>query len=275
MHPVASHYTEPDLLDAILAALREQGKDLNNLSPDDLAGVDEFHIRGREATVELAEMAQIQDHWQVLDLGSGLGGSTRFLAHNYCCEVIGIDLTPEYVALATALSGKVGLSDRTEFQQANATATDFPSGHFDLVWTQHVTMNIEDKPALYREVFRVLKPGGRFVFHDIVEGNGEPLPFPVHWASDASTSFLIPPSRMRSALEDTGLLTVEWRDVTDVSRDWYLAKVAEAQRGGGSPLGLHLLLGESRMEKIQNVAKAAVDGRLAVVMALLEKPSEA
>lgn len=272
MHPVAAHYTESNLLTAILQALTEQGVDTASLTPDDLAPVDEFHIRGREATVELAELAGVQPDWHVLDLGSGLGGSSRFLAHNYRCTVTGIDLTPEYVDLATALSDKVGLTPGTSFQQANALETGIPGDHFDLVWTQHVTMNIEDKAALYREVFRLLKPGGRFVFHDIVQGNGAPLDYPTHWAKSAATSHLAAPTAMQKALEEAGFLTVEWRDLTELSRAWYLEKVKAAEAGEAPPLGLHLLLGETRLEKIQNVAAAAADGRLGVAMALLEKP---
>lgn len=272
MDPVASHYTEPNLLDAILEALKQQGADVENLTPDDLAPVDEFHIRGREATVELAELAGVKPHWRVLDLGSGLGGSTRFLAHSYGCEVIGIDLTQEYVDLATALSTKVGLAEGIQFQQANAVATPFPDNHFDLVWTQHVTMNIPDKAGLYKEILRILKPGGRFVFHDILEGSGEPLEFPTHWATDASMSHLIQPARLRELLEATGFETTEWRDLTETSVRWYLEKIDAAQRGESSPLGLHLLLGETGMQKIQNVTAAAADGRLAIAMGLLTKP---
>ncbi len=57
MSSVAEHYGLPRLLDTILNALRAQGKDTDHLAVDDLAAVDEFHIRGREATLELAKMA--------------------------------------------------------------------------------------------------------------------------------------------------------------------------------------------------------------------------
>jgi|GEM_PF-4444054 len=56
---IQQHYTRPDLGNIILAALEQAGKDLNKLTPEDLAPIDEFHIRGREATLELARAAEI------------------------------------------------------------------------------------------------------------------------------------------------------------------------------------------------------------------------
>ena len=163
MSSIAQHYGLSGLLDAILGALRAQGKDLEHLTSGDLAAVDEFHLRGREATVELAELAAVQPGWRVLDVGSGLGGSARFLAGERKCRTVGVDLTPEYCETATALSKLVGLDQSTEFRCASAVEMPFEDGAFDLAWTQHVQMNIADKAGLYREIGRVLRPGGRLV----------------------------------------------------------------------------------------------------------------
>lgn len=270
MDSVAEHYSHGRLLDAIFDALRAQGKDLGALTADDLAGVDEFHIRGREATVELAEFAGVTAADRVLDVGSGLGGSTRYLAANHGCRVTGVDLTPEYCDVATELSRKAGLADRVEFHCASALETPFEDGAFDLAWTQHVQMNIADKAALYREVHRVLKPGGRFVLHDILAGPEQPAHYPTHWAEREEMSFLISPEDLRALLEECGFRVKAWRDTTRVSHDWYLAAVARAQRDGPPPLGLHLLLGETAGEKIANVGRNLDERRLTVCQALLE-----
>ena len=136
------------------------GLDRTTLRPADLAPVDEFHIRGRAASLEIVEALDLTADSHVLDLGSGLGGPARTLAELTGCTVTGVDLTPEFCEVATALSEWTGLSDRTRFQVGDATATGLPDAAVDAALTVHVAMNIADKPALYAEAFRVLRPGG-------------------------------------------------------------------------------------------------------------------
>jgi ubiquinone/menaquinone biosynthesis C-methylase UbiE len=155
---VEQHYGRGRILDSIIAALRETGKDLGRLKPEDLGPVDEFHVRGREATVELARRAALKPGSHVLDVGCGLGGSARYLAAEHQCQVTGIDLTQEYVDVANALAGMVGLSDKVACRQASALEMPFDDGTFDVVWTEHVQMNIADKHAFYREIGRVTRP---------------------------------------------------------------------------------------------------------------------
>jgi SAM-dependent methyltransferase len=170
------------LFDLLRTALQAQGKDLQRLTPADLALIDEFHVRGRQATAELAELAGARVGLRVLDAGSGLGGSARFLAVECGCSVMGVDLTPEYCETAGALSQLMALDGRTKFCCASAIGMPFRDSTFDLVWTEHAQMNISDKPGLYQEFHRVLRPGGRVAFHDILAGPGGPPHFPVPWA---------------------------------------------------------------------------------------------
>jgi SAM-dependent methyltransferase len=269
---IARHYGISGVLDAILDGLRAEGKDLDRLTADDLAPVDELHIRGREATVELARLAGAKPGLRVLDVGSGLGGSSRYLASNHGCRVTGVDLTPEYCEIATELSRRVGLDGLTDFRCASALETPFEDGAFDVAWTQHAQMNIEDKAGLYEEIFRVLRPGGRLVFHDILAGPVGPIHFPVHWAEDPLMSFLIAPDDLRTLLEETGFEVVEWIDKTQMSREWFLGMVEE--RGDGPPpnLGLHLLIGETGPAKVQSVARNLKEDRITVFQGVLERP---
>ena len=109
---------------------------------------------------------------KVLDVGSGLGGSARYLAGEHGCRVTGIDLTKEYVDVANALAELVGMKNLVTFRQASALDLPFADGSFDVVWTQHVQMNIADKRAFYSQIARVLAPRGRLLFHDIFQGPG-------------------------------------------------------------------------------------------------------
>lgn len=190
MNQVSAFYTGPgQLLAAISSALDAAGVDRTSLQPADLAAVDEFHIRGRRATLEIMEALALTPDFHVLDLGSGLGGPARTLAELSGCTVTGIDLTPEFCQVATALSEWTGLSDLTSFQVGDATATGLPDGSVDAAITVHVAMNIPDKHALYAEAFRVLRPGGTFVVYDVLQGEGGEVHYPVPWADDSSTSF--------------------------------------------------------------------------------------
>jgi ubiquinone/menaquinone biosynthesis C-methylase UbiE len=188
---------------AIGSALDAAGVERATLRAADLAPVDEFHIRGRAATLEIADALDVTAGSHVVDLGTGLGGPARTLAELTGCHVTGIDLTPESCAAATALSAWTGLSDRTRFVVGDATATGLPDAAADAALTVQA-MNIADKPGLDAEAFRSLRPGGRFVAYDVVQGEGGDVRYPVPWADDPSTSFLATPDERRAVLRGAG-----------------------------------------------------------------------
>ena len=160
-NPVEDHYTSGDLGAAILAALQGMGKDIDHLTPDDLAPVDEFHGGQRPATIRLAELLGLTGSERVLDVGSGLGGPSRFLAWRYGVRVSGVDLTAEFVRVAEMLTRRTGLVGQVDYRQGDALDLPFADASFDVVWSQNAAMNIADRDRLYREMRRVLKPGGR------------------------------------------------------------------------------------------------------------------
>lgn len=264
---VERHYGRGHILDAIVAALRTEAKDPEQLVLTDLAPVDEFHIRGREGTLELAHRAQLRPGQRVLDVGCGLGGSARHLAAEHGCDVTGVDLTAEYVAVARELSRLIHLDDRVRFEVGSALALPFDDATFDVAWTEHAQMNIADKRGLYAEIARVLVPGGRLVFHDIFQGDGGPPHFPVPWAEDASTSFLATPAQVRSTLESLDFRVVDWADQTETARTWLEAKLAQP----APVLGIHLLMGANARAKLENVVRNLAEGRIAVLQAVVEK----
>lgn len=264
---VNKHYGVGSILGSIQDALTAMGKELDNLIPSDLALVDEFHLRGRESTIELADRAGIQPGLSVLDVGCGLGGSVRYLAAERGCHATGIDLTEEYIEVASALSQLVGLDYRVDFQQASALEIPFEDETFDLVWTEHVQMNIEDKKKFYGEIYRVLKPAGRLLFHDIFLGEGGEPHYPAPWASEPAISFLWPLNAVRKTLEDIGFAITEWEDKTRHSEE-FISKMKDA---GPQPIGIHLLMGDTAPTKIQNVMRNLRENRITVIQAVAEK----
>jgi ubiquinone/menaquinone biosynthesis C-methylase UbiE len=159
---IARHYTSGNLLERIRRGLAAMGCDPDNPGIDDLKPVDEFHIGGVEATRDLLAQIGLGPASALLDLGSGLGGPARFIAASTGCHVTGIDLTEEFVATATALSGLTGLAGRTSFVTGSALDLPFAVASFDAATLIHVGMNLPDKPALFAGVARALRPGGTF-----------------------------------------------------------------------------------------------------------------
>jgi SAM-dependent methyltransferase len=253
--------------------LRAEGKDLDRITPTDLAPVDEFHLRGREATIELAALAGAREGMRVLDVGSGLGGSARYLASEFGCRVTGVDLTPQYCDAAETLTKLVGMEGLVEFRRGSALELPFDDASFDLVWTEHAQMNVADKPRFYREIARVLRPGGRFVFQDLLAGPDGPPYFPVHWANEPGLSFLIAPEELRELLEAGGFQLLAWRDTTAAATAWFFAGIESRRKYGLPPFGLHLLLGENAPQKIHNLGRCLTERRLTVFQGLFEKQS--
>ncbi|MCZ6472582.1 MAG: methyltransferase domain-containing protein [SAR324 cluster bacterium] len=268
---IESHWTRGNVGEAILAALAGAGKDLDNLRPEHLAAVDEFHIRGREATLELAPLLELDASKTVLDVGSGVGGPSRLLAADFGCKVTGLDLTEEYCQVATMLAERTGLGGLVEYRQGNALDMPFEDASFDAEITQHAAMNIPEKPTLYREMARVLKPGGLLGLYDVLAGAGGEVHFPVPWAKEPSISHLATPDELRELLESSGFEVLHWRDSTVQGRDWFRAMVKAAQEGGPPPLGFHLLLGPDFPEMAKNQLRNLEENRIALIETVCRK----
>src|SRR5262245_66269032 len=100
---VQAHWTRRGVLERIDATLTELGHDPQNLTPEILATVEHLHSGGLATTRDQAERIALTKDSRVLDVGCGIGGPARYLAHTYGCRVDGIDLTPELIETGLAL----------------------------------------------------------------------------------------------------------------------------------------------------------------------------
>lgn len=267
---VEFHYTRGNLKALVLDALAAAGKDSRALTIEDLAPLDEFHVNGRAATADLARRAGLSPGLRVLDVGSGLGGPSRHLARDYGCHVTGLDLTREYCEVAGMLADMTGLSDRVAYRRGNALDMPFGDQSFDVVWTQHASMNIADKATLYDEIRRVLKVGGTLAFYDFAAGPGGDLHFPVPWSRTPRTNHLVAADALRGLLEERAFRVVEWRDVSAAAMDHYQrAAVASKPAGTRPPIGLHLLFGRDRSAMIKNQVRNLTERRVTLLQAVL------
>ncbi len=243
---VSAHYSaDGGLADRIASGLRESGLDLDDLTAADLESIDEFHFRGRAATLELLAQMKLQAAMNVLDIGSGLGGVARTIADVAGCRVTGIDLTEEFCVAATAMSRWVKLDGKTTFQQGDATNLPFSDDQFDRAITVHVAMNIARKDKMYEEARRVLKPGGIFAVYDILQGAGGDMLYPAPWAGEPSISHLATPDEMETLLSDAGFKIIEAIDSTQASLDWLEAMAAGSGPASPLPVTVQLLFGDT------------------------------
>ncbi len=233
--------------------------------------LDEFHIRGRQATIELARAAGLDSTKHVLDVGSGVGGPSRCIAREFGCRVTGIDLTDEYCRVAFMLAERIGLSRLVSYQQGDALNLPFPDRTFDVVWSQHAAMNIAYKETLYREMYRVLKPGGVLAIYDILAGPAGQIIFPVPWARRPETNFLVTPDELRRLLEESGFKILAWEDTTSAAKDWFASMAWNIQQGGLPTLGFHVLLGPDFQTMVQNQRQSLEKGRMILVQVVGSK----
>src|ERR1700757_1979961 len=125
---VRDHYRATGLTERLKAALAVFGPEDATLTPQQLAGVDQFHTRGLAATAELAKLAGISSGMAVLDVGSGVGGPARVLAATCGGRVMGVDLSAPFVDAARYLTARTGQGALVSFEVGSALELPFGDG---------------------------------------------------------------------------------------------------------------------------------------------------
>ena len=251
---VAEHYAQTGLLQTIQNCIAKLGKTIDSVTVEDLAPVDEFHVGGRLATQHLLDQLHFSRHDHVLDVGCGLGGTSRLVASKYNNRMTGIDLTQDYIDAGNALCAWVGLDKQITLHQGSALSMPFEDATFDGALMLHVGMNIEDKVQLFTEIYRVLRPGASFAIYDIMKIHDGELSYPVPWATEYSTNKLATPEQYKQSLRHAGFKSSKENHRLDFTLAFFKRLRAKNKKNGGPPpLGLHTLMEESAAIKVKNM----------------------
>ncbi|MDD2635742.1 MAG: class I SAM-dependent methyltransferase, partial [Bacteroidales bacterium] len=257
--------------------LSEMGVDLNNVTRKDIARADEFHVRGAEVSRELAQNANIKNS-RLLDIGCGIGGPCRMLADEFNCDTVGIDLSKEYVKTANLLSELIGLRLKTKFICADAINLPFEDKTFDVVWTQHIQMNVYDKLKYCSEINRVLQNNGRLIYYEVFknqnqnQNQNQKLNYPLPWADNENINFLVDDLKMNSFFEQSGLIKEQCTNQTDRAIKVLEKSVSKIKQMNPLKLGLDVLMGETTKEKITNFLIGLKTGAIKIESGIYRKP---
>ena len=258
---IADHWARGDVYALIVSALRKMSKSLDALTVEDLAPVDHFHARGLPATVELADRLPIKPGQYIVDIGCGLGGPARYIAKRFQCKVSGLDITGPFVEAANKLTALLRMEDQVTIEHGDGQRLPYADASFDGAYTQHVTMNVADRPKFFAEAYRVLKPGAFFALTEHGLGaKGDPH-YPLPWSADGSGAYLVTPSETRAFLEAAGFEDIVVEDVGVKYVAGYKTVIERAEKGVLPPLGTHILMGDTALQKTRNAARNIEEGR--------------
>jgi len=271
---IENQYFKAGLFEDICKRLEQQGVDLDKVNRSDISRVDEFQVRGAEVSNELVQEIYLNDA-KVLDVGCGLGDPSRLLADRFNCKVTGIDLCEEYIRTALKLSELTGLTDKTEFIQGDALDLPFENNSFDIVWTQHVQMNIEDKTKFYSEIRRVLVDEGALVHYDVFKkgkGKGD-VNYPLPWANNASINFLETIPFVDNLLNNLGFVKLQTTNQTYKAKLSLINLFEEIQKNGMPKLGLNVLMDNSTKKKLNNILQGIEENKIEFQSGIYRKKS--
>jgi ubiquinone/menaquinone biosynthesis C-methylase UbiE len=241
-------------LDGIVTNATEAGLDTATMTAADLysRGLDCHNLGGfaqlERIAIAAADVAEPSVVDQVLDVGCGLGGPSRFIAERYGCRVVGIDLVQVRIDVARALTEMTRFGDKVEYRLGDALALPFEDETFAQAWILDASIHIRDKVALFAELARVVRPAGVLVLHDQLG----PLPAAMRPAKRAAPYVALSLPQMIRVIESAGFRLESWRDTTAHTLEWFhrlrerLASSPPSTTDGGGtrdPLGSAILDG--------------------------------
>ena len=220
-----------------------------------------------------ARRAGLGASMMMLDVGSGQGGPACFLAREFGCRVLGVDLSSVGHAAAEARARQAGLGDQVEFRHADIHTVDLPAGGFDVVLSLDVFCHIPHRAALLRRCAQLLRPGGRLAFYDHVERRRRPAAERRHLDSLWRFAGLETPASYLRAVGAAGLQVVWHEETSDYATRFYAGLVDAflAERAA-----LEAVIGPKRyaegLERLRLSRQLAAAGVIGQLGCIAQKP---
>jgi cyclopropane fatty-acyl-phospholipid synthase-like methyltransferase len=195
------------------------------IDPERLFPFDQIHYHGTDAVATAAGVLQLGPSSRVLDVGAGLGGPARYLAHTTGCHVTALELQEPMHRIASDLTARTGLFDRVRHVHGDALTHPLPERAFDAVVSWLAVHQIPKRPLLFQRLVRALRPDGRIYLEDL----GRRGPFSPAELVDVREMLyaetMTGPDEYERELRDAGCTAV---DITDMTGDWGRFSAARA-----------------------------------------------
>ena len=268
---VSNHYHRGQLVQTIAEALEKAGKNLDHLTTRDLSSIDQLHTGGVKASLDLINSAGIRPGDHVLDAGCGIGGTARLLVEKTGCRVTGVDLAESFIDTALFLTRASGFDDRIDYHCGSILDMPFENHTFDSIISQHMLMNIADKKQAAREFYRVLKPGGKLLLHEITQGDKNKVYYPVPWAENPDISFLDPWPVMADVFKTEAFSIISESDNSQIASKWWERVKKAATNPPAKGLGPKLIFGQKAGDFGKNMHTSFLMDGIRLVEAVLKK----
>ncbi|KAK7263969.1 hypothetical protein RJT34_31569 [Clitoria ternatea] len=144
-------------------------------------------IRMIDESLRFAHLSEDPTEWpkSIVDVGCGIGGSSRYLSKKFGAKIVGITLSPVQARRANALAAAQGLAHKVSFEVGDALEQPFPDGQFDLVWSMESAEHMPDKAKFVEELARVTAPGGTIIIVTWCHRDLDPTEKSLHpWEED-------------------------------------------------------------------------------------------
>jgi len=198
-----------------------------NLTVPDLIPFDNYHYCGVEAIQIGAAKLGLSSFSHVLDIGSGVGGTARYLAWRYGCRVTGIELQPQFHEAAVKLTQRTGLADRVTFQQGNIL--EGVEGQFSGWLSLMVFLHISDRKTLFQQCAKALQRGGKFYIEDYYQEKPLTPEEQTTLAEQVACPYLPSQQEYVAQLEAAGFRNIHFVNVTEVWHQWVRERLDKFQ----------------------------------------------
>ena len=214
------------------------GRD-DSIDVEQLVKFDQYHYFGTAAVDEGIRRLGISQPMQVLEVGGGIGGPSRHIAHQTGCRITALELQPDLNETAEQLTSRCGLSDRVAHVCGDILEGAPQTDHYDALVSWLTFLHIADRPTLYSRCFEALKPGAGIYAEDFFDRRlltrAERRILSVDVASDYTPSF----ETYRSDLSRAGFVDIELIDMSELWTDYSHERVAAYRDSWDRNVALH------------------------------------